>query len=300
MPLGHSARGVLETTSNTLPTRISGDETPTKIWVCGENRSYWRAWPSNTMCCSPVPRSRRGWGFPSGKDALAACAHPGEAWSSHQSPQDPPSWCSLPAMFYDKEKDNKANSKWQPSMNVPTALCHHCCARYHCPQLGTHKAHRHSLSPWLPEALRKSFGGWLSLLSHFDFFLWIVLEVLFSWSVVTLHTKSYRIWNLKCDRHFFCCLLFDGFWKRDPASGFLPGGLCFFTYEECIFHKQLFYIANSGLLFQTDRLLLLKFPPRSHLSFKSVRVNLEILQLENCTQRYIHQVWGCSHTEITL
>lgn len=37
--------------------------------VCGESRSYWRAWPSTAACCSPVPRStaERMRSFPLGK-----------------------------------------------------------------------------------------------------------------------------------------------------------------------------------------------------------------------------------------
>lgn len=204
---------------------------------------------------------QRGWGFSAGKDALAACAHPGEAWCSHQSPQEPPSWCSLPAMFYNMEKDNKANSKWQPSMSAPRARCL-------CLQLGTHEAHRHILSPWM----------WaLPLVPLWFLSLKCAGSLLFLICSKSAH-KVTRNMKLKMWQAFFCCcLLFDGFWKRNPTSGFLPGGLCCFTYEECIFHKQLFYIANSGLLFQTDRLLLLKFPPRSQASFKSMRVNLEIL-----------------------
>lgn len=100
---------------------------------------------------------------------------------------------------------------------------------------------------------------------------------------------------------FVVCFL-TAFGKETYLLAFHQEDCILFHYrkKKSIFHRQVFYIANSGLLFQTDRLFLIKLAAGSQLAFKFTTVNLEILYLENCTQRCIHQVWVCSHAEKTF
>lgn len=148
--------------------KCRGDETTIAVWSVvktGDVEGPDPALPCAMLFQGQRQKSEVG-GFPRWKDALAH-----EVWSSHRSPQDPLSYCSLPARLDDNKRDNQVTSKWQPSVNMSTHQCLHCCARCHWLQVETHMGPGHSSSPWVPEAGRKDlFWGGLSLLPHFGWF----------------------------------------------------------------------------------------------------------------------------------
>lgn len=70
--------------------------------------------------------------------------------------------------------------------------------------------------------------------------LWTWLAVFIPWAVFDVLSEPHRMWKYKCDR-WFCCLLFDSFWKRNLSSGFLPERLYSVSPQE---KKNAFFISK--------------------------------------------------------
>lgn len=139
--------------------KSSGDETTIATWSVVKTGAV--EGPDAVLPCAMVlcqgPRQRgEGGGFAMGGMLGQPVVTEVKSAPLNKSPQDPPPYSSLLAMLDGNKRDNQATFKGQPSTNMSTHGCIHCCAQCQCLQVGTHVASRYSSSPWVPEAGRKN------------------------------------------------------------------------------------------------------------------------------------------------